>query len=61
MRSGLTTGLPLHRCAMYSNPKQLSVNEMVLPSEEPQALDNDRNMCLDNGSLLYMSPVIVTI
>ena len=48
-------------CAMYSNPKQLSVNEMVLPSEEPQALDNDRNMCLDNGSLLYMSPVIVTI
>lgn len=46
---------------MYSNPKQLSVNEMVLPSEEPQALDNDRNMCLDNGSLLYMSPVIVTI
>ena len=46
---------------MYSNPKQLSVNEMVLPSEEPQALENDRNMCLDNGSLLYMSPVIVTI
>ena len=29
---------------------------MVLPSEEPQALDNDRNMCLDNDSLLYMSP-----
>ena len=56
------TGVLRHSfCAMYSNPKPLSVNEMVLPSEEPQALDNDRNMCLDNGSLLYMSPVIVTI
>ena len=34
---------------------------MVLPSEEPQALDNDRNMYLDNGSLSYVSPVIVAI